>query len=197
MTKAEATRKRIIDSAISLFNTQGYRATSLSDITRKTGLTKGAIYGNFDNKDAVAVAAFEYGVEKVMSELRPRIRDCKTAPEKLKIITRYYREYILNPPIDGGCPIINTAIEADDNHPLLRARVVRVMNIMKDSIKKILYRGIREKQIDDRVEVDEFAAIFYSSIKGAIMLSRAEGDLESYILSEKFLEKEINRITVK
>lgn len=196
MKRADITRNKIISSAISLFNTQGYRATSLSDITRSTGLTKGAIYGNFQNKDAVAVAAFEYAVEKVLSDLRIRIRKSPTAPLKLQAIAGYYRDYILDPPISGGCPVINTAIEADDNHPLLRSRVVRVMNIMKDSIKKIIYRGIREKQIDPEVRVDEFAAMFYSSIKGSVILSRAEGDLESYTLTEKYILQQIDHITL-
>jgi TetR/AcrR family transcriptional repressor of nem operon len=37
---------------------KGYSGTSMSDITAATGLTKGSIYGNFENKDEVAIAAF-------------------------------------------------------------------------------------------------------------------------------------------
>ena len=33
-----------------------------------------------------------------------------------------YLDYIDNPPIPGGCPILNTAIESDDTHPQLRDR---------------------------------------------------------------------------
>lgn len=196
MSRSIQTKNKIIHSAISLFNTQGYRATSLSDITKSSGLTKGAIYGNFANKDAVAVAAFEFAVDKVILELRERIKNSPTAPLKLKAIASYYREYVLNPPIEGGCPIVNTAIEADDNHPLLRSRVIRIMHIMKDSIKKIIYRGIREKQIEPTVKVDEFASMYYSSIKGSIILSRVEGDLESYRLTENFLNDFIDKISI-
>ncbi|MBL7756118.1 MAG: TetR family transcriptional regulator, partial [Chitinophagaceae bacterium] len=47
--KAERTRQHIIEKAAPFFNKKGYADTSLSDITAATGLTKGAIYGNFEN----------------------------------------------------------------------------------------------------------------------------------------------------
>ena len=98
MRNAAETKNLIISRAMSIFNTKGYRATSLSDITKATGITKGAIYGNFENKDAVAVAAFEFAVIKVINELRDRIKKAPTAPLKLKEITSYYENYVLNPP---------------------------------------------------------------------------------------------------
>lgn len=196
MRNPELTKNLIITKAISLFNTKGYRATSLSDITKASGITKGAIYGNFNNKDAVAVAAFEHAVELVLQNLRDKIRSAKTAPLKLKAIAGYYQEYIPNPPIEGGCPIINTAIEADDNHPLLRTKVVRFMAMVKESVTKIIYRGIQEGQIKAGVNAEEFAASFYATIKGAIMISRVEGDLTTFNHVFKHLTKEVDEISV-
>ena len=57
-SKAQRTAQFIIEKAAPLFNTRGYAGTSMNDITRATGLTKGAIYGNFDNKEEIAIAAF-------------------------------------------------------------------------------------------------------------------------------------------
>jgi len=37
--------------------------TSLSDMTDATGLTKGSIYGNFNSKDEVALAAFDHNLK--------------------------------------------------------------------------------------------------------------------------------------
>ncbi len=60
MNKAERTRHFIIEKAAPIFNTKGYAGTSLSDMTEATGLTKGSIYGNFADKDEVALACFEH-----------------------------------------------------------------------------------------------------------------------------------------
>lgn len=45
--KSERTRQFIIEKVAPIFNRKGYAGTSLSDLTEATGLTKGAIYGNF------------------------------------------------------------------------------------------------------------------------------------------------------
>lgn len=182
---------------MAIFNTKGYRATSLSDITKATGMTKGAIYGNFENKEDVADASYEFAIQKVLDELRIDIKAANTAPLKLKAIVNYYENYIHNPPIEGGCPIINTAVEADDNNPSLRSKVLRTMQILKDSFAKITYRGITEKQLTADIKVDQFTNLFYSTITGAIMISRVEGDLQSYKLIKKQLFKIIDGYTLK
>lgn len=192
MRNPEITRQRIVRHAISLFNRQGYRATSISDITTATGITKGAIYGNFKNKDEVAEASFEYAVEVVLADLREKIREAPTAPLKLRAIVSYHQEYIKNPPIEGGCPIINTCIEADDNYPQLKARAIRSVAIMKDSIRRIIQRGVTEGQLKKDTPVEQLGMLIYSAIQGAIILSRVEGDLESYNTVQAYLTRLID-----
>jgi AcrR family transcriptional regulator len=65
MGKAERTKQFIIEKTATLFNTKGIAATSLQDMTEATGLTKGSIYGNFKNKDEVALEVFRYNFKKV------------------------------------------------------------------------------------------------------------------------------------
>lgn len=191
----EETKKLIIDKALPIFNTKGYNAASLSDITSATGITKGAIYGNFKNKDEVATAAFERGVEIVTGEISKRVRQEKTAPDKLMSIVKFYEEYINKPPIPGGCPILNSSVEADDSLPFLRARVIRSITLLKDSISKMINRGIVEGQIKKDTDVEEFTNFFYSIMEGAISLSRIEGDGRSYKFIKQFVERQIKEIT--
>ncbi len=49
-TKSDRTKQFILEKVAPVFNKNGYFGTSMSDITEATGLTKGAIYGNFKNK---------------------------------------------------------------------------------------------------------------------------------------------------
>ncbi len=70
MSKAERTRQFIVEKTAPLFNAKGYAGTSLSDMTDATGLTKGSIYGNFANKDEVALAVFDHNWGRVQSLLR-------------------------------------------------------------------------------------------------------------------------------
>ncbi len=54
--RAEATRRRIIDSAVDLFIELGYGETGLADVLQRAGVSKGAFYYHFDSKEAVAAA---------------------------------------------------------------------------------------------------------------------------------------------
>ncbi|MEP1094997.1 MAG: TetR/AcrR family transcriptional regulator [Cyclobacteriaceae bacterium] len=196
MRDPQQTKQLIIDKALPIFNTKGYNAASISDITAATGITKGAIYGNFKNKDEVASASFDHAVSIVVGLLSKKVRAKGSAPEKLKAIVNYYAEYVNNPPIPGGCPILNSSIEADDNLPFLKSKVIRTIALMKDSLSKIVNRGILEGQIKRDVDSEELAVFFYATIEGAISLSRIEGDGRSYKHVRNMLNKLIEEISI-
>lgn len=192
---SEQTRQLIIDKALPIFNTKGYNAASISDITNATGITKGAIYGNFKNKDDVASASFDHGVSIVLKQISQRVHTQPTAPLKLKAIVNYYAEYVNDPPILGGCPVLNSSIEADDNLPFLRSKVIRTIARIKDSLTKIIHRGILEGQIKKGTDAEEFAISFFATTQGAIALSRIEGDGRSYSSVKNFLDEAIQAIS--
>ena len=92
--------------------------------------------------------------------------------------------------------ILNISIEADDNLPFLRSKVIRSIALMKDSIVKILNRGIVEGQVRKGIDAEEFANFFFVSIEGAVSLSRVEGDLRSFRVVKKFIERQIDEISI-
>ena len=51
--QSEQTRQRIIEAAAQLFVRKGFYGTSIADLAQATGLTKGALYHHFENKDAI------------------------------------------------------------------------------------------------------------------------------------------------
>jgi AcrR family transcriptional regulator len=122
VTKAERTAAYIIAKAAPLFNKKGYAGTSMNDIMKATGLAKGGLYGNFKSKDEIAAMAFEYSYNLLKEDIAKKVLPKKTAPEKLLTILQYYKNYTIAPTIEGGCPLLNTAIDADDAYPFLKKK---------------------------------------------------------------------------
>ncbi|EMR03232.1 TetR/AcrR family transcriptional regulator [Cesiribacter andamanensis] len=60
MRNPDLTRETILKEAGILFNTLGYKATSISNITDATGYTKGAIYRHFSSKEALEKETLQY-----------------------------------------------------------------------------------------------------------------------------------------
>lgn len=190
----DETKQKILNKSGVLFNTQGYKATSISDITSATGLTKGAIYRHFENK-AVLEKETLFHLSTVMFEiLRERIRCQKTAGDKLRAIFRYFESYISNPEVKGGCPLLNAAIEADDTNPVLRREALKILDILRESVIAILKNGIRYQQIRKDADTEYYATIIIASLEGAIMMSKLRGNNHDIKRVIKHLESLLGNI---
>lgn len=176
MSKGEETKQEILKQASELFNRQGYAGSSISDIMRVTGLQKGGIYNHFKNKDELACEAFDYAMTCISHHYRTALRSKRHAVERLQAIISVFHSYIDNPPIKGGCPLLNTAVESDDAHPVLRKRAQQAMNSWRDMICRIIQKGIEKGQISPDVDADEVATIMISALEGAVMMSKLYGD---------------------
>ncbi len=178
LTKAERTRQFIVEQAAPIFNTKGYAATSMSDILRATGLAKGGIYGNFSSKDEIAIAAFNYSYGKLIDALRGFIGEEQTASGKLLAILKFYRNYTLKPGIEGGCPVLNTAVDADDSLPFLKERAASALREMLRSLENIIGKGIESGEFATRLDIQKEALMIYGQIEGGIMMSKLTDDPE-------------------
>lgn len=187
MSKAERTKQFIIEKTAPLFNTKGYSGTSMSDITEATGLTKGSIYGNFENKDEVALAAFKYNIKKLQDAFGSEIEKQKTFKNKLLVYPRLYSHYYDLRVTKGGCPILNTASEADDTHPVLRKSVERVILFWKEKIMYFIEQGILEGEFKAKsIDIERTALTIIALIEGAVMIAKVTGnvkDLSTVMLS--------------
>src|SRR5450759_627585 len=176
MSKGEETRERILARSAPLFNRQGYFGASLADIMRETGLEKGGIYNHFSSKEQLALEAFDYAYGLVQQRVRQALAGKLNAIERLQAIVSVFQGIAEDPPVAGGCPILNTAIEADDANEVLRDRARAAMNDWRSTIQRIVNKGIERQEIRPGINVDEVATIFITTLEGAIMLSNLYKD---------------------
>jgi len=175
VTKAEKTKQFIIEKTAPVFNTKGYAGTSLSDLTEVTGLTKGSIYGNFVNKDEVALAAFDHNWKTVQNIVKGQMKGKATIREQLLVYVDVYEHFFSQPFPVGGCPILNTSIEADDTHPMLKKKAVEGIVQWKNSIVALIEKGIETKEFSTDVQAEEVAWGIIALIEGGIMIGKVTG----------------------
>ena len=175
MNKAERTRQLIVERTAPIFNVKGYAGTSLTDMTEATGLTKGSVYGNFANKEEVALAAFEYNWQRTQGAVRTAMAKHKSSREKLRALAGVYENLPPDFP-EGGCPLLNTAVEADDTHPALREKAMDAFRGWKKNIVSVIEAGVAAKEFRKDVDAEQTAVTLIALIEGAIMLSRLNGN---------------------
>jgi TetR/AcrR family transcriptional repressor of nem operon len=188
------TKERILKHSGRLFNTKGYKATSLSDITLSTGLTKGAIYRHFKSKEVLETETFLHLSKIMLTHVKDRVRAQTTAPDKLRAVFRYFESYISRPPVRGGCPLQNMAIESDDTDQTLRKKAVAIMNVLRDSLILILENGIRYGQLNPKMNKSYYASVIIASLEGAIMMSKLRKNNDDIKHHIRHLEKLITEI---
>jgi AcrR family transcriptional regulator len=135
-------------------------------------LTKGSIYGNFGNKDDVAVAGYLYQIEKLNQRFIDYLSPKKTMIAKLLGVTEYYRENWKNICERGGCPMLNAAVEADDNFPVLKKHVQQSIDNWAKSLARVIEKGIEKGEIKNKVVPLDYGYTIISMLEGGILLTK-------------------------
>lgn len=187
LSKAERTRQAIIEQTAPLFNKQGYAGTSLSDMTQATGLTKGSIYGNFENKEAVALAAFEYNAKQLTQRVNHVLAQCGCAYARLQAFVDFYRCNWKSVAANGGCPLMNTAVEADDHLPFLKKAVQKSFKGVADKLVRILNEGMEKGEFRCDIDPRAYAHTMIVLVEGGILLTKLYDD-------GKYLELALERL---
>ncbi|WP_293955396.1 MULTISPECIES: TetR/AcrR family transcriptional regulator [unclassified Sphingobacterium] len=175
MSKAEQTRQYIIEKTAPIFNKKGYFATSLSDITTATGLTKGSIYGNFKDKDDLATHVYTYQSRKISEAVNQQIIQQKTSLKKLLSFLDFYKDNFKNIAASGGCPMMNAAVEADDSLSFLTPKVKRSFDLWRQRLILILEEGVASGEFKPHISAENYAITFMAMVEGGILLSKISG----------------------
>lgn len=177
MSKAQVTREHIIQQAAVVFNQQGYAGTSMSDIMQATGLKKGGIYNHFKSKDELAMAAFDFSVDLVQSHYTEALRGQRHAILRLRAMVETFCTLMAHTPaLKGGCPILNTAIESDDTHPVLRLKARQAMDDWRRTLCKIITLGIDHQQVAASSDPSAVATVIISMLEGGLMMTQLYGE---------------------
>ena len=178
-SKAQQTSDFIVQKVAPIFNMNGYNGTSMSDITSATGLTKGAIYGNFRNKEELAFMAFKYNVDIVVNKIKEDLSKFDSPLDQLYGLLNFYREYDTHTLEIGGCPILNIGVDANNQNPELLTRVQEVVFKLQSYITKMISLGIEQNEMKS-VEPEVYAKRIFCLIEGAVFMACTMKD-ESYI----------------
>ena len=173
MNKGQQTRRAIVAEAAPLFNQKGFAGTSLADLMRATGLQKGGIYRHFSGKEELAAEAFDYSWGKAVDERLAGVAEIPNCVERLKKTIENFVELRVGL-VPGGCPLMNTAVEADDGNARLRARAKTALQNWTARLTKITAEGIAKNQISRNVDARDLAQLIIGSLEGALLIARLQ-----------------------
>ena len=170
------TSEIILDKVAPIFNKQGYIGTSLTDITKATGLTKGAIYCNFLNKEDLALKSFQLNVSLAITPLFKLVASKEGSLNKLRTITEYQRGYYDLVKDRGGCPMLRAGVDTKFINPLLFKAAQNLSQKFTIGLTNIIKDGIINNEIKQNTDPDKYAKIILSLIEGSSLLTFTHND---------------------
>jgi len=170
------TSEIILDKVAPIFNKQGYVGTSLTDITKATGLTKGAIYCNFSNKEDLALKSFQLNVNLAITPLFKLVASKEGSLNKLHAITEYQRSYYDLVKDRGGCPMLRAGVDTKFINPLLFKAAQNLSQKFTVGLTNIIKDGIINNEIKPNTDPDKYAKIILSLIEGSSLLTFTHND---------------------
>jgi TetR/AcrR family transcriptional repressor of nem operon len=195
MSKGERTRRRILERSAPIFNTRGYSGTSVGDVAREAELEKAGIYNHFSGKEDLALAAFDFSTGIMRRRFEKALEGEEGALVRLLAIVDEFGRLIDDPPVAGGCAMLNTAVESDDAHPALKERAAGVATDWLRLVGGLVKEGVASGELKADADPREAATVVVATLEGALMLGKLLDDPEHLRRAEKLVARYLRSLT--
>lgn len=161
-------RELIIRKAFDVFWDKGYDSTSISVLQEELGMSRGAMYRYFKNKEELFVAVIDQYFFRIYERIIKYLDADLTAKEMIDILHRRHRLYAIVFVKSGmsQTAFLNyTAllIQAAKNYPNFIRRVTHINQGLKDCWQRALRNSIEKKQVRKDIDVNILSTLFINA----------------------------------
>lgn len=167
----------VLAAAEYLFLTRGYNGTTTAEIGTVAGLTKGAVYFYFQDKEAILLELLKGVRESVLVPIRERLRDKKLSPaRRISALLEHGGQIAAENPGSMLLPIVVSIEFAGTNSPA-EQRVKAGYRKVAEEVQRVLEEGQATGEIRADLTADAMARALIATNDG-LMLECLRGDLE-------------------
>ena len=171
----ERTRKRLLQAAFREMHRSGFRSADLDAILAKAGVTKGALYYHFDNKEALGYAVVD---EVIASNLHQKwVQPLRNAKNPLDVLIRIIQsESLKREDVQRGCPLLNLSQEMSGLDEGFRRRTAKVYRNWHDAMAEALREGQKRRVVRSDINANETATFLIAAWEGYVVLGKNSQD---------------------
>ena len=164
-------KQHILEAALVLFATCGYHHTSIADILRESGCTRGVLYYYFPSKEELGYAAIDEGLRLAVAQgTRPYLQ---TNEHPIDRLSKAF-DALPNVMQLGGVEVSTTDLgfRMATIHEGFRKRLEGWLEPTIDLVEQVVHRGIADGQIADSVDPRQLAHMVVTMATGIQHMSR-------------------------
>ena len=161
----QETHNRIMDSAERLFSTKGFNGTSMNEIVKESGFSKGAIYGHFESKERLFLSLWERQTVLGIGQLRQMFSPDDKAVDKLLKVAEMTMVSSCDCPREVGrmqMEFMVAASRMDSLEPDMQKRYETIHMF----IREIFEEGVENGEFKEDLDSQALTSILFASLDG-------------------------------
>jgi AcrR family transcriptional regulator len=162
MKRSAETEAKVIQAALEIFVRKGYHGTSVEEITRRVGLSKGALYAHFSGKGELLLRIIDEFKLRFIGGMSDAVQECQgDALDKIHLVISFNSEFVLaNQDLCVFLTFLTTELNADvDFEPALKGTYREYLKIISEIIRQGIRQGLFKKSLDPDVAALTFMAL--------------------------------------
>jgi TetR/AcrR family transcriptional repressor of nem operon len=160
-----------LQAAFQEIHRSGFRSADLDTILAKAGVTKGALYYHFANKEALGYAVVDEVIaSKVHQKWAQPLRNAKNPIDVL--IRTLQAESLKREDVQRGCYLLNLSQEMSGLDEGFRRRTARVYKDWHDAMAEALHKGQKRGVVRSDINANETATFFLAAWEGYAVLAK-------------------------
>ena len=163
--RPDASRRQLVEIAIDCFALHGFQGTSIDRIARSAGVTKGALYYHFKDKEDLLLEAVKDRIGEFEVQVRDAVAASDDTHERLKRVIDAC--FVTATASNHRRFIITLMVEALDTNPRLSEQFRKVLRRMRGFLADVVADGQRRGIMRPDVQPAEAAALIAGTIMGA------------------------------
>ena len=169
------TRVRLLEAAFEEMYRSGYRSADLEAILAAAGVTKGALYYHFDDKEALGHAVVD---EVIASSVQQKwVQPLRNAKNPIDTLVRIVQsESLKRENVQRGCPLLNLSQEMSGIDEGFRRRTAKLFKDWHDAVARALREGQKRGVVRSDIDANETATFLIAAYEGYVVLAKNSQD---------------------
>jgi TetR/AcrR family transcriptional regulator, transcriptional repressor for nem operon len=168
-------REKILSEGLRVVHERGYAGASVRDIVAAAGVPQGSFTNHFASKEAFCLEILDLYFKDVRATIQRTLRNDSLPPlVRLRAYVDAQIKYLNRIGWQNGCLVGNFSAEASDHSEVIRKRLVKIFEEMRQSVAYCLKAAVKSGELARKTECDELGGFIVASLQGAILQSKAE-----------------------
>jgi TetR/AcrR family transcriptional repressor of nem operon len=167
---------KAIESAMGVFWSSGYHATSLPELLEATDLSRGSLYAALGDKHELFLRALDRYIADSLTRLDAELDPRKDALEGLRACLARYVERTSGAAGKRGCLVVATAMELGSYDAEVEQRIRRFFRAMETRLTAALGRAKSGGRLADGIEPASAARLLMCLLEGMRVVSKTNSD---------------------